>query len=151
MVHVCDETKSCVNTIGSFECHCSQGFKLNSKSQECEDINECLSENNECSHFCENTFGNYQCHCPGGLTLDSGGRKCEQQQPKVTEAFTANDEEVRCLNGFISDSGKCNDINECKLEEDECSENQACMNTKGSYLCIPLACPKAYDFDEEIG
>lgn len=34
---------------------------------------------------------------------------------------------------------------------DDCSMEQKCLNTKGSYLCIPTPCPDDYDRDELSG
>lgn len=34
---------------------------------------------------------------------------------------------------------------------DDCSTEQKCLNTKGSYLCIPTPCPDDYDRDELSG
>lgn len=34
---------------------------------------------------------------------------------------------------------------------DDCSMEQKCLNTKGSYLCIPTPCPDDYDRDEMSG
>jgi hypothetical protein len=82
------------------------------------------------------------------MVIDSSGRRC---QSGGLQAFVRDAEEVRCLEGFFSDNGKCIDVNECKLEMDECTENQACLNTKGSYLCIPLSCPKDFEYREDIG
>lgn len=28
---------------------------------------------------------------------------------------------------------------------DDCGEDQSCLNTKGSYLCVPTPCPDGYD------
>lgn len=43
------------------------------------------------------------------------------------------------------------DMDECQLKEDECNEEQSCLNTKGSYLCLPTSCPEEYDEDEQLG
>lgn len=34
---------------------------------------------------------------------------------------------------------------------DDCGMEQKCLNTKGSYLCIPTPCPDDYDRDELSG
>lgn len=36
------------------------------------------------------------------------------------------------------------DTDECSLNNDGCSSSQTCLNTKGSYLCIPNTCPSNY-------
>lgn len=49
---------------------------------------------------------------------------------------------------FISFS---TDINECITTEDDCSEDQSCLNTKGSYLCLPTPCLDEYRRDTLSG
>lgn len=36
------------------------------------------------------------------------------------------------------------DTDECSTFQHECSGTQICLNTKGSYLCIPTTCPSSY-------
>lgn len=43
------------------------------------------------------------------------------------------------------------DIDECEEMTDDCGMEQKCLNTKGSYLCIPTPCPDDYDRDEMSG
>lgn len=43
------------------------------------------------------------------------------------------------------------DIDECDEMTDDCSMEQKCLNTKGSYLCIPTPCPDDYHRDELSG
>ena len=40
------------------------------------DVNECLSNNGNCSHDCDNSDGTYRCSCPGGFTLDDNSLSC---------------------------------------------------------------------------
>lgn len=35
--------------------------------------------------------------------------------------------------------------------EDECGFDQTCLNTKGSYVCVPTSCPEFYTRDEKSG
>lgn len=43
------------------------------------DINECSSNNGECSVTCVNTPGGYYCECPIGYNVDTSGFGCEGQ------------------------------------------------------------------------
>lgn len=43
------------------------------------------------------------------------------------------------------------DINECITTEDDCGEDQSCLNTQGSYLCLPTPCPDEYKRDTFSG
>lgn len=34
---------------------------------------------------------------------------------------------------------------------DDCGDDQSCLNTKGSYLCVPTPCPDGYERDTPSG
>ncbi|XP_046885354.1 fibulin-7 isoform X8 [Hypomesus transpacificus] len=60
---------ACVNVPGSYQCSCPRGYKLLSDSRSCEDVDECLSQQHNCSRgtTCINTGGGFQCvnpECP---------------------------------------------------------------------------------------
>ena len=57
----------CVNTIGGFQCSCSEGWQ--GDGFYCNDINECVNSN-ACStnQVCRNMAGNYTCSCKEGWT-----------------------------------------------------------------------------------
>ncbi|XP_030046718.1 pro-epidermal growth factor [Microcaecilia unicolor] len=51
----------------------------------------------------------------------------------------------QCLEGFTGDGKSCDDIDECSVNSDLCSQNSTdCINTEGSYLCI---CSEGYTGD----
>uniref|UniRef100_W8AS46 Fibrillin-2 n=1 Tax=Ceratitis capitata TaxID=7213 RepID=W8AS46_CERCA len=69
---------NCLNSNGSYECICPQGFALRN-GRDCEDINECLLNNGGCvGGECINHIGSFQCKCPLGLRLASDRRTCER-------------------------------------------------------------------------
>ena len=41
------------------------------------DINECFSNNGNCSQTCNNTIGNYLCSCKSGYVLDGDNVTCK--------------------------------------------------------------------------
>lgn len=43
------------------------------------------------------------------------------------------------------------DIDECHSMTDDCGDDQSCLNTKGSYLCVPTPCPDGYERDALSG
>ena len=41
------------------------------------DVDECLNNNDTCSHDCVNTEGSYYCECPTGYNLQPNKHDCE--------------------------------------------------------------------------
>ena len=54
--HECDDNSECVNSSGSFECECKDGFVKNA-TMSCTDVDECLTDPCDDSEICENTEG----------------------------------------------------------------------------------------------
>ena len=78
--NMCQHT--CVNTDGSFQCLCSEGYQLASNQYNCSDVNECQEWNGGCEYGCGNAIGSYQCYCENGHSLKNEthceeGIKCE--------------------------------------------------------------------------
>ncbi|XP_062562795.1 hemicentin-1-like [Armigeres subalbatus] len=139
----------CVNTYGGYECDCSAGYRL--YVDVCVDINECRESNHDCSHFCENSQGGYSCYCPAGFVLSSDDRTCTRRRTRDKPEFSVMNYQMICPEGYRLEGGRCVDVDECQLKEDECSDGQACLNTNGSYLCLPTGCPEEYNEDEQLG
>lgn len=55
----------CVNTPGSFECQCWEGYQTDDAGG-CEEVDECAD--NPCEHVCEKLVGSYRCHCQLGYS-----------------------------------------------------------------------------------
>ena len=122
----------CVNTPGSFECACLEGFlprvgvagspnELNCE----EDLDECSEGgcSNVLNSTCVNTYGSYTCECPLGYTIQGGG-----------------------------DTGipmACYDVDECNPEIplNDCSRDAACINTDGSFTC---SCNQGFATPREV-
>ncbi|XP_017581024.1 thrombomodulin [Pygocentrus nattereri] len=126
----------CVNTDGSFECHCMNGFK---KEQDtCVDIDEC--ESGPCDHDCVNVVGSYHCECLNGYKVSPEDRHkcalyCPQWECPAVDCDPNNPHQCDCPRGFILDEREgllfCTDINEC----DMLYCDQHCNNTIGGYNC----------------
>ncbi|XP_034542740.1 adhesion G protein-coupled receptor E1 [Notolabrus celidotus] len=110
----CGKYTKCINTNGSFYCHCLEGYSnirgavnFTGLDGQCQDINEC-SVPNKCGHGanCTNTIGGFKCTCRLGYANSSVG---------------------------------CVDINECNeavvRSEEICGANGTCKNLNGTYWC----------------
>lgn len=82
----CEHAGKCINTQGSFQCQCLQGYS----GPRCEiDVNECLSNPCQNDATCLDQIGEFQCICmPGGwaapqtpaLLLGLGGGRAPKLQ-----------------------------------------------------------------------
>uniref|UniRef100_A0A3P9AJ59 Fibrillin 2b n=1 Tax=Esox lucius TaxID=8010 RepID=A0A3P9AJ59_ESOLU len=142
----------CINTIGSFRCHCNVGYTADFTNN-----NECNGQNSVCGSraSCVNTPGSFNCDCGKGFSLDSTGIECED----VDECGTNH----RCQHGCQNMMGgfRCGcpqgyvqhyQWNQC-VDENECSGasvcgSASCYNTLGSFKCV---CPSGFDFEQGAG
>uniref|UniRef100_A0A8C8SQE6 Latent-transforming growth factor beta-binding protein 2 n=1 Tax=Pelusios castaneus TaxID=367368 RepID=A0A8C8SQE6_9SAUR len=145
----------CLNTPGSYACHCHPGFELLNGTV-CRDMNECLSSeicgpNGECL----NSHGSYFCICAPGFSNAAGGVSCQDIDECANEtlcgshAFCDNtDGSFRCLcdNGYenLPPDQDCVDVNECELMVAVCG-TALCENVEGSFLCLCLSDHEEYD------
>nr|XP_018666924.1 uncharacterized protein LOC100177807 isoform X2 [Ciona intestinalis] len=138
----CVPNALCMNTFGSYNCICSDGYTGNGRH--CTDINECLSSSNSLcdpNAFCNNTVGSFNCICFDGYTgngtvctdLDEcmAGSPCHlnAQCNNTIGSFTC-----KCKTGYTGNGTHCSDINEC-LTPTTCHSNAQCRNTVGSFTC----------------
>ncbi|XP_068104559.1 hemicentin-2 [Hyperolius riggenbachi] len=150
--HQCPAGQECINVPGTYRCllRCGPGFRANAERTACEDVDEC-AQSSPCQQRCLNTIGSYMCACDPGYELKGtrcvdineclrGGVCQAQQQCKNTlGSYQCID---NCPTGTIrSESGTCNDIDECRDGSHMCRYNQLCENTVGGYRCT---CPRGY-------
>ncbi len=139
----CHHKATCDDSTGKIVCTCHDGYS--GDGQECEDINECLTDNGGCDEnaVCTNTSGSRTCECNAGY--EGNGVTCSD----VNECLTGNGgcnvnalctnipggRECECKNGFTGDGFTCTDVNECLTDNGGCSEFAVCSNTSGSWTC----------------
>ena len=155
--HTCREVEVCENLDGSYRCNqaseavCKTGFKK--VGDECKDIDECVDGLHTCDllHECKNYEGGFWC-------IESDNNKNWNKnliQPinyNKTLRDTSNTDSsnpptntpitVKCRSGYEHNKkfNKCEDVDECAVNT-TCSDAFKCINTKGSFECVPIVCP----------
>ncbi|XP_078419245.1 fibulin-7-like isoform X3 [Cetorhinus maximus] len=90
---------SCVNTPGSYHCACPPGYNLLEDSRACEDINECTSNQHNCTReeICINVHGGFHCvrpECPksrlNASYVKTSQFKCERNPCPMENKQCAN-------------------------------------------------------------
>ena len=119
--HNCDESATCTNLPGSFNCSCNVGFADdNGDGTVCRDFDECNGEGdgNECHDDaeCFNFDGFYNCSCLEGFYGD--GFECKD-----------GDE---CAESDIDSVG---DEQDPFYDSSMCDTNAICSNIAGNYNC----------------
>ncbi|XP_060737332.1 hemicentin-1 isoform X1 [Tachysurus vachellii] len=145
---------SCVNIMGGFSCTCPSGFTINTESNSCQDIDECVDGSHMCPHnqLCVNTVGNYRCSvkCGLGFRHRTGGTENRTRTDGCEDVDECLESSVspcqhRCFNtlgsffcgcrsGYHLVGHRCFDINECLRSV--CPSHQQCKNTDGGYQCF---------------
>nr|XP_006816608.1 PREDICTED: sushi, von Willebrand factor type A, EGF and pentraxin domain-containing protein 1-like [Saccoglossus kowalevskii] len=126
------------------DCVCNSGFTGDpGNGINCQDINECQTDNFGCSDNCVNTPGSAYCVCNVGYRLENekvcididecslGNGGCEHTCNNTDGSFACT-----CKDGYIIDPLDpylCADIDECLHNNGGC--DQRCVNYPGGYLC----------------
>uniref|UniRef100_A0A5F9D267 Fibrillin-2 n=1 Tax=Oryctolagus cuniculus TaxID=9986 RepID=A0A5F9D267_RABIT len=146
---------NCINTFGSFQCECPQGYYLSEETRICEDVDEC--ERHPCGNgTCKNTVGSYNCLCYPGFELTHNNDCLDVDE--CSSFFGQVCRNGRCFNEIGSfkclcnegyeltpDGKNCIDTNECVALPGSCSPG-TCQNLEGSFRCI---CPPGYEVKSE--
>ncbi|KAI8737995.1 multiple epidermal growth factor domains protein 6, partial [Biomphalaria glabrata] len=142
-VSPCDANANCLNTIGSFQCTCKSGYRM--QISRCVDINECTENLHDCQQICINEPSTYSCDCydgfqKTGLLLhdcfkNTSSDPCANLNKTCVYGCRNNSGSAECFcevgYKLKPDGVGCEDIDECK--ENLCSQD--CTNTVGSYTC----------------
>ncbi|KAK3597236.1 hypothetical protein CHS0354_004990 [Potamilus streckersoni] len=133
-----DSYKYCANTNGSYNCHCINGYTLNTHGS-CEDVNECNDpELNTCQQVCNNEIGGFSCSCRSGYVQSNnftnlcedvneclvGQAGCQQICENGDGRYTCS-----CYFGYILN----NDRKTCTQVQDPCSQF---ANLTCSQICV---------------
>nr|XP_023420605.1 fibrillin-3 [Cavia porcellus] len=142
LAHLCTHGE-CINSIGSFHCHCQAGYRPDTTATACLDVDECSQDPKPCSFHCKNTEGSFLCTCPRGYLLEEDGQACKDLDECSTRqhncqflcvntvgAFTC-----RCPPGFTQRQQACFDNNECLAQPSPCGTRGRCLNAPGSFHC----------------
>ncbi|XP_070502012.1 fibrillin-2-like [Chironomus tepperi] len=140
----------------SKRCQCPSGFMSN--NDKCIDIDECISEEHQCSHECHNTHGSYHCSCPNGLTLSDDRKTCIDFDECSHGTNMCGD--LTCQNTYGSYKCLCENGEDEPDEYGECQNQHKslCDNNNGgcSHSCrihhnnIICECPDDMDISEDL-
>lgn len=176
----CESNEICENTRGSYQCSCVTGFQRDPVTAACIDINECQLSSHDCTPViqrCDNTIGSFHCvraiGCGTGYTLNAQTGNCEDDNECLLGIDDCRSVGMECRNtpgsfrcekkrcyfpnctrvcspGFeLGGNGTCVDINECR-NVSTCSRDMKCINTIGSFQCIPrIKCTEGLRLNNE--
>ncbi|KAH9523906.1 hypothetical protein Btru_047379 [Bulinus truncatus] len=149
---VSSTNQTCVNRLGPDSCECRSGFQ--NVSGQCQDINECDTVLNTCSHDCINIDGSFNCSCAEGFDVTDFDKcqdidECALKRSSCEHYCTNTIGNYRCFckDGFqlSSDLFSCLDIDECiDSANNNCTVNQTCYNNIGGFNC---SCKAGYFLD----
>ncbi|CAG9812125.1 unnamed protein product [Chironomus riparius] len=100
-----------------------------------------------CDHSCIVMQDVQKCSCNKGYILQNDGKTCLLDGSRIPpEEITKK----RCQSGhFLNDFGDCQDIDECKIQNNGCGDKAICRNVIGSYECIPTdICKAGYRYND---
>ncbi|KAK7067073.1 hypothetical protein SK128_021689 [Halocaridina rubra] len=143
----CGSEEECVNTVGSYTCHCNPGY-MRSETGTCTNINECLNPGlHDCKHLCEDTTPGYTCQCYDGYTwndelriceLDDELTRCLCDDPPRSICYQPSDGPRQCYPkaGYIRVNDSFEDQLECSENVDQwCHIRGQCQEGIGSSVC----------------
>ncbi|XP_076876101.1 fibrillin-2 [Brachyhypopomus gauderio] len=142
----------CINTMGSYRCHCMPGYAASITGTACVDLDECVLSPKPCNFICKNTEGSYVCSCPRGYVLQQDGRTCkdldECQSKRHNCQFTCVNTiggfTCKCPPGYTQHHTACIDRNECATGPTLCGAKGMCHNSPGSFSC---ECQEGFSLD----
>ncbi|XP_067329714.1 fibrillin-2 isoform X2 [Anolis sagrei] len=133
----------CINSLGSFRCHCQAGYGPDLTGTHCQDLDECSQSPKPCNFLCKNTEGSFLCSCPRGYFLQEDGKTCKDLDECATKQHNCQflcvnvvgGFNCKCPPGFTQHHHSCIDNNECTAQPTLCGSKGHCLNSPGSYSC----------------
>ncbi|EGW01509.1 Signal peptide, CUB and EGF-like domain-containing protein 3 [Cricetulus griseus] len=142
--------QSCVNMMGSYECHCREGFFLSDNQHTCIQRPEetCAVNNGGCDSKCHDAATGVHCSCPVGFMLQPDRKTCKDiDECRLNNGGcdhmcrnTVGSFECSCKKGYklLINERSCQDIDECSFDR---TCDHMCVNTPGSFQCL---CHRGY-------
>ncbi|XP_065182268.1 neurogenic locus notch homolog protein 1-like [Sycon ciliatum] len=117
----CPANATCQNLENRFDCGCLPGYSYNRDTNECQNINECLTLCKDKSTSCTDTVGSYKCECQTGFNgtapsctdIDECNTMCNGTSSQCNN--TLGSFLCTCDPGFTGDGFNCTDTS--TLEE----------------------------------
>ncbi|XP_043563934.1 fibulin-2 isoform X3 [Chiloscyllium plagiosum] len=120
----------CMKTAESYECMCFPGYILQ------EDGHSCKSEYEDE----ENSFTEAKTTQVAQTGTSVKMDRCKDASPCMHRCTQIGENTIcSCFSGFrlMADQFSCEDVNECIMESHNCSREESCVNTQGSFHCVP--------------
>ena len=148
--NTCAATGHCVDTEGSYECRCNEGYS--GDGEVCANYNECAGGDVCGAHTdCTDSVGSFECACQAGYLGDpddavgcSNANECDAD-PCAADAACADTDgsfECTCRPGFTGTGDVCAELNECTtMVPPPCGMDATCTDIYGSFEC---ACNTGY-------
>uniref|UniRef100_A0A8C5Z8W8 Neurogenic locus notch homolog protein 1 n=1 Tax=Marmota marmota marmota TaxID=9994 RepID=A0A8C5Z8W8_MARMA len=132
----CEHAGKCLNTLGSFECQCLQGYT----GPRCEiDVNECVSNPCQNDATCLDQIGEFQCICMPGY--EGVGHLCQYDVDECASTPCRNG--ARCLDGPNTYTCVCTEGytgTHCEVDIDECDPDPchygSCKDGVATFTCL---------------
>uniref|UniRef100_A0A7N8WVV0 Fibulin-7-like n=1 Tax=Mastacembelus armatus TaxID=205130 RepID=A0A7N8WVV0_9TELE len=145
--------------VGSESRICQENLIWSGQQPTCRDINECASSPCLNGGTCMDEVNQFSCVCAKGWA----GATCQMHSMNTDtyecELFHNGQAGRLCLHACVNTAGgyrcscpvgydvtqdgrSCRDIDECATRQNNCTNDQMCINTYGGFQCVRVDCPK---------
>uniref|UniRef100_A0A4W4GF67 Fibulin 7 n=1 Tax=Electrophorus electricus TaxID=8005 RepID=A0A4W4GF67_ELEEL len=147
--------------VGSETRQCKESLTWSGQQPVCKELNECASSPCANAGTCTDEVNGFTCACAKGWA----GPTCQSPTPTYIdecEVFHNGQAGRLCLHACVNTPGgyrctcpsgynvthdgrSCKDIDECATRQNNCTRDQLCVNTYGSFQCVKVECPRFRD------